>query len=291
MINQNEIVIYRPDFNSQIEVRVENDTVWLSIDQMAELFGRDKSVVGKHVRAIFAEGELIKNSVWAKNAYTATDGKTYQVDFYNLDVIISVGYRVKSQRGTQFRQWANKVLKEYLLRGYAINERLMLMKEEIDYKLAKHENLLQEHQKQIDFFVKAELPPHEGVFMDGQIFDAFELATRLIKSAKKSICLIDNYVDDSTLAMLSIKGQGVRVVVVTHAKSEALQLAEGKFNQQYGELTIQTNNKIHDRFLIIDEERLYLIGASLKDLGKRLFAFIEMNKQHIPDLITRIETN
>lgn len=291
MINQNEIVIYRPDFNSQIEVRVENDTVWLSIDQMAELFGRDKSVVGKHVRAIFAEGELIKNSVWAKNAYTATDGKTYQVDFYNLDVIISVGYRVKSQRGTQFRQWANKVLKEYLLRGYAINERLMLMKEEIDYKLAKHENLLQEHQKQIDFFVKAELPPHEGVFMDGQIFDAFELATRLIKSAKKSICLIDNYVDDSTLAMLSIKGQGVRVVVVTHTKSEALQLAEGKFNQQYGELTIQTNNKIHDRFLIIDEERLYLIGASLKDLGKRLFAFIEMNKQHIPDLITRIETN
>lgn len=289
MINQNEIVIYRPDFNSQIEVRVENDTVWLSIDQMAELFGRDKSVVGKHVRAIFAEGELIKNSVWAKNAYTATDGKTYQVDFYNLDVIISVGYRVKSQRGTQFRQWANKVLKEYLLRGYAVNERLMLMKEEIDYKLAKHESLLQEHQKQIDFFVKAELPPREGVFMDGQIFDAFALATRLIKSAKKSICLIDNYVDDSTLAMLSNKMQGVKVIIITHTLSESLNLAENRFNQQYGELTIRTNSKIHDRFLIIDDEHLYLIGASLKDLGKRLFAFIEMNKQHIPDLITRIE--
>lgn len=290
MINQNEIVIYRPDFNSQIEVRVENDTVWLSIDQMAELFGRDKSVVGKHVRAIFAEGELIKNSVWAKNAYTATDGKTYQVDFYNLDVIISVGYRVKSQRGTQFRQWANKVLKEYLLRGYAVNERLMLMKEEIDYKLAKHESLLQEHQKQIDFFVKAELPPREGVFMDGQIFDAFALATRLIKSAKKSICLIDNYVDDSTLAMLSNKMQGVKVIIITHTLSESLNLAENRFNQQYGELTIRTNSKIHDRFLIIDNEHLYLIGASLKDLGKRLFAFIEMNKQHIPDLITQIES-
>jgi len=289
MINQNEIVVYQVSQNFQLPVRLEKETVWLSIDQMAELFDRDKSVVGKHVRAIFAEGELIKSSVWAKNAYTASDGKTYQVDFYNLDVIISVGYRVKSQRGTQFRQWANKVLKEYLLRGYAVNERLMLMKEEIDYKLAKHEILLQEHQKQIDFFVKAELPPREGVFMDGQIFDAFELATRLIKSAKKSICLIDNYVDDSTLAILSNKVSGVKLDVVTYAKSEALKLAEEKFNKQYGDLTIRIDNKIHDRFLITDDEHLYLFGASLKDLGKRLFAFIEMDKQYIPELINRTQ--
>lgn len=289
MTNKNEIVVYQVSQNFQLPVRMEKETVWLSIDQMAELFDRDKSVVGKHVRAIFTEGELIKSSVWAKNAYTASDGKTYQVDFYNLDVIISVGYRVKSQRGTQFRQWANKVLKEYLLRGYAVNERLMLMKEEIDYKLAKHEILLQEHQKQIDFFVKAELPPREGVFMDGQIFDAFELATRLIKSAKKSICLIDNYVDDSTLAIMSNKVSGVKLDVVTYAKSEALKLAEEKFNKQYGDLTIRIDNKIHDRFLIIDDEYLYLFGASLKDLGKRLFAFIEMDKRYIPELINRIQ--
>jgi len=288
MANFNEIVLYQASQDLQLPVRLENDTVWLSIDQMSELFDRDKSVVGKHIRTIFAEGELEKSSVWAKNAYTASDGKTYQVDFYNLDVIISVGYRVKSQRGTQFRQWANKVLKEYLLRGYAVNERLMLMKEEIDYKLAKHDILLQEHQKQIDFFVKAELPPREGVFMDGQIFDAFELATRLVKSARKSIRLIDNYVDESTLTILSNKAQDVKVEVVTNTKSDALQLAEEKFNKQYGGLNIKTDNKIHDRFLILDEEHLYLIGASLKDLGKRLFAFIEMDKQYIPELLNRI---
>lgn len=290
MAQNNEIVIYRPNAKLQLQVRLENETIWLTQSQIADLFAVQRPAITKHLGNIFASHELEESSVSSILEHTAQDGKTYQTKFYNLDAILSVGYRVNSINATQFRQWANKVLKEYLLRGYAVNERLMLMKEEIDYKLAKHESLLQEHQKQIDFFVKAELPPREGVFMDGQIFDAFALATRLIKSAKKSICLIDNYVDDSTLAMLSNKMQGVKVIIITHTLSESLNLAENRFNQQYGELTIRTNSKIHDRFLIIDNEHLYLIGASLKDLGKRLFAFIEMNKQHIPDLITQIES-
>lgn len=290
MAQNNEIVIYRPNAKLQLQVRLENETIWLTQSQIADLFAVQRPAITKHLGNIFASHELEESSVSSILEHTAQDGKTYQTKFYNLDAILSVGYRVNSINATQFRQWANKVLKEYLLRGYAVNERLMLMKEEIDYKLAKHESLLQEHQKQIDFFVKAELPPREGVFMDGQIFDAFALATRLIKSAKKSICLIDNYVDDSTLAMLSNKMQGVKVIIITHTLSESLNLAENRFNQQYGELTIRTNSKIHDRFLIVDNEHLYLIGASLKDLGKRLFAFIEMNKQHIPDLITQIES-
>ncbi len=290
MAQNNEIVIYRPNAKLQLQVRLENETIWLTQSQIADLFAVQRPAITKHLGNIFASHELEESSVSSTLEHTAQDGKTYQTKFYNLDAILSVGYRVNSINATQFRQWANKVLKEYLLRGYAVNERLMLMKEEIDYKLAKHESLLQEHQKQIDFFVKAELPPREGVFMDGQIFDAFALATRLIKSAKKSICLIDNYVDDSTLAMLSNKMQGVKVIIITHTLSESLNLAENRFNQQYGELTIRTNSKIHDRFLIIDNEHLYLIGASLKDLGKRLFAFIEMNKQHIPGLITQIES-
>jgi len=289
MTDQNEIVIYKPDFNSQIEVRVEGDTVWLTQAQIAELFGVKQPAISKHIKNIYASGELPVEGTYSILEYMGNDGKQmYETKYYNLDMILSVGYRVTSKVATAFRQWANKVLKEYLLRGYAVNERLMLMKEEIDYKLAKHDILLQEHQKQIDFFVKAELPPREGVFMDGQIFDAFELATRLIKSAKHSICLIDNYVDDSTLAILSNKVSGVKLDVVTYAKSDALKLAEEKFNKQYGGLTIQTDSKIHDRFLIIDNEHLYLFGASLKDLGKRLFAFIEMDKQYISELIGRI---
>lgn len=200
MTEQNEIVLYHPDETLSLDVRMESDTVWLNTTQMAELFQRDDSNIRHHIGNIFKEGELKRDN---NVNFLHVNGVKKPVPFYSLDVIISVGYRVKSLRGTQFRIWANTILKEYLLRGYAMNERLLLMKEEIDYKLAKHEIILQEHQKQIDFFVKAELPPHQGVFMDGQIYDAFEFATRLIKSAKKSIMLIDNYVDETTLTMLS----------------------------------------------------------------------------------------
>lgn len=290
MTEQNEIVLYRPDETMSLEVKldVERDTVWLSTAQMAELFHRDDSNIRHHINNIFKEGELPKNN---NVNFLHVNGVKKPVPFYTLDVIISVGYRVKSLQGTAFRQWANKVLKDYLLRGYAMNERLLMMKEEIDYKLAKHEIVLQEHQKQIDFFVKAELPPHQGVFMDGQIYDAFEFATRLIKSAKNKIVLIDNYVDETTLLMLGNRYPGVVVNVVTRRKSEQLALAEDKFNEQYGGLVITTSDKVHDRFLILDDEHLYLIGASLKDLGKRLFAFIEMDSEYIEELSNRFTAN
>ena len=173
MGNQGEIILYQPDEEIKLDVRLENETVWLSIDEMSYLFGRDISVIGKHIRNIFKEGELIKNSVWAKFAYTASDGKTYQVDYYNLDVIISVGYRVKSQRGTQFRQWANKVLKEYLLKGYSINQRINQLENKMDSRLAAHDRQLEELTNKVDFFVRTSLPPVEGIFFNGQIFDAY----------------------------------------------------------------------------------------------------------------------
>lgn len=188
MEKRGEVILYQPDSEVKLEVRLEDETVWLSIEEMAQLFDRDISVIGKHIRNVFKERELVKESVWAKFAYTASDGKTYQVDYYNLDVIISVGYRVKSVRGTQFRIWANSVLKEYLLKGYSVNRRL----EQIDTRLQKHERKIEYLTDKIDFFVRTSLPPVEGIFHNGQIFDAYKFATDLIRSAKKSILLIDN---------------------------------------------------------------------------------------------------
>ena len=220
MEKRGEIILYQPDSEVRLEVRLENETVWLSIEEMSQLFGRDISVIGKHIRNVFKEGELLKEAVWAKFAYTASDGKTYQVDYYNLDVIISVGYRVKSHRGTQFRQWANKVLKEYLLKGHVINYRL----EQMDTRLQKHERQIEYLTDKVDFFVRTSLPPVEGVFYDGQIFDAYKFATDLIRSAKKSILLIDNYVDESVLLMLSKRNAGVKADIYTQTVSRQLQL-------------------------------------------------------------------
>lgn len=272
MKNQGEIILYQPDDEVRLEVRLENETVWLSIEEMAQLFGRDISVIGKHIRNVFKEGELLKESVWAKFAYTASDGKTYQVDYYNLDVIISVGYRVKSHRGTQFRQWANKVLKDYLLRGYSVNQRL----EQIDTRIQKHEKQIDYLTDKVEFFVRTSLPPVEGIFYDGQIFDAYKFATDLIRSAKKSLLLIDNYVDESVLLMLSKRNDGVKADIYTQTISRQLQLDLQKHNSQYPPIDIHTYKKCHDRFLIIDGTEVYHIGASLKDLGKKMFAFSKL---------------
>ena len=272
MKNQGEIILYQPDDEVRLEVRLENETVWLSIEEMAQLFGRDISVIGKHIRNVFKEGELQKESVWAKFAYTASDGKTYQVDYYNLDVIISVGYRVKSHRGTQFRQWANKVLKDYLLRGYSVNQRL----EQIDTRIEKHEKQIDYLTDKVEFFVRTSLPPVEGIFYDGQIFDAYKFATDLIRSAKKSLLLIDNYVDESVLLMLSKRNVGVKADIYTQTFSRQLQLDLQKHNSQYPPIDIHTYKKCHDRFLIIDGTEVYHIGASLKDLGKKMFAFSKL---------------
>ncbi len=264
--NQGEIILYQPDETIKLEVRLEDETVWLSINEMSQLFDRDISVIGKHIRNIFKEGELIKESVWAKFAYTASDGKVYQIDYYNLDVIISVGYRVKSKRGTQFRQWANKVLKEYLLNGYSINRRLLDL-----------EHTVAEHSKKIDFFVRTSLPPVEGIFYNGQLFDAYKFATDLIRSAKESLLLIDNYVDESVLLMLSKRNERVKATIYTRKINAQLQLDLDKHNNQYPPIQIHVYKESHDRFLIIDGMKVYHIGASLKDLGKKMFAFSKLN--------------
>ena len=266
---ENEIIIYQPDETIKLDVRLKNETVWLSIDQMADLFKRDKSVVGKHIRNIFKESELVKDSVWAKFAYTASDGKIYQVDYYNLDVIISVGYRVKSLRGTQFRRWATNILKDHLLKGYSLNKQF----ERIEDKLSKHDADINKLQQSVDFFVKTSLPPRQGVFYEGQVFDADVFVTKYILSAKKSIVLIDNYVDITTLEMLAKKGEKVQLKIVTSKKGNSLAQSDIKrFQEQYGKLEISESTSFHDRLLIIDEKELYLIGASLKDAGKTCFA-------------------
>ena len=258
--NQNQIIMYRPDDTISLNVRLENETVWLSIDMMSELFQRDKSTISRHIKNIFAEGELMPISVVANFATTASDGKIYRVDFYNLDVVISVGYRVKSIRGTQFRQWANKVLKEYLLSGYSINSRVL----ELEKQVAAHS-------EKIEFMLKANLPPKEKLFFDGQLFDAHMLMSRLVESAEKRIVLIDNYVDESVLTLLLKRKKHVTATIYTMQMSGAFKLDLQKHNAQYSPVSVNLYTKAHDRFLIIDD-KVYHVGASVKDLGKKLCA-------------------
>lgn len=256
--------------------RLEEETVWLTQMQMAELFQTSKQNVSLHTNNIFKENELDRNSVVKESLTTASDGKKYQVKYFNLDVIISVGYRVKSIRDTQFRQWANSVLKEYLLKGYSVNRRLT----ELEHTVA-------EHSKKIDIFVRTSLPPVEGIFYDGQLFDAYKFAIDLIRTAKKSILLIDNYVDESVLLMLSKRNNGVKADIYTQTISSRLQLDLNRHNSQYPPIKIHAYKKSHDRFLIIDGTDVYHIGASLKDLGKKMFAFskLEIPAKAITDLL------
>nr|MBP6634810.1 virulence RhuM family protein [Paludibacter sp.] len=258
MENQGEIILYQSEDATQLEVRIENETVWLSLNQMSDLFGRDKSVISRHIRNIFDEGELEYMSTVAKNATVQNEGGKEvlrQIEFYNLDVIISVGYRVKSKRGTQFRIWANSILKEYLMKGYVLNSRI----DRIEKKIF-------EHDQKFDLLIKTSLPPNEGIFYDGQIFDAWKFAADLVKSAKKSIVLIDNYIDDSVLHLLAKRNKGVEVKIFTSKISPELKKDIEKFNAQYEPVEVKIFSKSHDRFLIIDNETVYHIGASLKDL-------------------------
>ena len=257
-----EIVVYQPDEVTRLEVRVSDETVWLTQAQMSELFGRERTVITKHIRNIFAEHELDEKSN-VQFLHLANSDKP--VKTFSLDVIISVGYRVKSLQGTYFRQWANKILKEYLLHCSSVHQRLTL----IEYRL-------NEHDKKIDFFVRTSLPPVEGVFYDGQIFDAYVFATDLIRSAKISIILIDNYIDESVLLMLSKRQEGVAAEIRTGRLTETLKQDLVRHNAQYPPINLTETHNIHDRFLIVDDD-VYHIGASMKDLGKKLFAFSRMS--------------
>lgn len=274
-MEKGEIVVFQPDEVMRLEVRVEDETVWLNRHQLAELFDRDVKTIGKHINNALRE-ELHGLPVVANFATTAGDGKTYSVEYYNLDMILSVGFRVKSSRGVQFRRWANTILKEYLWRGYAINERLSVLEKNIYSRLCDHENRLDEQEKKIDFFVRTSLPPVEGIFYDGQIFDAYVFVAGLVKSAQRRVVLIDNYVDESVLLMLSKRAPGVSAEIQTGRLSSQFQLDVIKHNTQYEPVTVVQKQNIHDRFLIVDDD-VYHIGASLKDLGKKLFAFSKMN--------------
>jgi hypothetical protein len=272
----NEIIVYHPNSTFSLDVRVEKETVWLTQPQIAELFGTKRPAITKHLSNIFKSGELDENSVCSILEHTATDGKNYRTKFYNLDAILSVGYRVNSINATQFRQWANKVLKEYLLRGYSVNQRLLYMESRIDHRLSEHDRRLDELTDKIDFFVKASLPPVEGIFFNGQIFDAYKFVCDLVKSAKNRIVLIDNYVDESVLTLFDKREVGVESVIYTDAdRSRQIRLDLQRHNRQYAPIEIKHVTDIHDRFLIIDDA-LYHIGASIKDLGKKLFAFSKM---------------
>lgn len=273
MIMKNEIILYQSnELPEHIEVLLDQDTVWLSLTQIAQLFNRDKSVISRHLRNIYQEGELVQNATVAKNATVQIEaGRKVlrDIDYYNLDAILSVGYRVNSKQGTQFRIWATNVLRDCLLKGYAINQRIDRIENNVT-ELSKEIG-------QISLQLKTQDIPKQGVFFDGQIFDAYELASKIIRSAKKEIILIDNYIDESTVTHLAKKGKNVKVLLFTKTISKQLILDMKKANEQYGNFHAMPFHLSHDRFLLIDGKELYHIGASLKDLGKKWFAFSRMD--------------
>ena len=287
--NKGEIVMYQPDETIRLEVRMEGETVWLSQAQMAELFGTGRQAITKHLQNIYECEELEKNATSSILELVRKEGKRNvkrKIEFYNLDVIISVGFRVNTKRGIEFRQWANKVLKEYLLRGYVVNTRIAALEQHA----AQQDIEIKELKDKVAFFVRSSLPPIEGIFYDGQIFDAYAHIISLIKQAKTSIVLIDNYIDVDTLTMLSNRNANVSATIYTRQQSQnmrQLQLDIQRHNQQYPPIAVNYCQRNHDRFLIIDDV-VYVFGASLKDAGKKLFAYIRMQETSASDLLNNI---
>ncbi len=280
---KNQIILYQSnELSEQIEVRLEDDTVWLSQMQMASLFGQTKQNISLHIQNCFKEGELELGSVVKDYLTTASDGKKYKTKYYNLDVIISVGYRVKSKNGTLFRIWATGVLRDYMLQGYALNQRLDRMESRFDNLNKKVE--------QISIQLKTQELPKQGIFFDGQLFDAYVFAASLIKWAKTDIILIDNYVDETVLTLLAKRRKGVRATVYSKSISKQLQLDLAKHNSQYPPIRIKSFSCSHDRFLLIDQIELYHLGASLKDLGKKWFAFSRMDSV-IEDILAKLPSD
>ena len=270
-----EIILYQT-LNNQtaLEVRFEQETVWLTQAQIAELFGTKRPAISKHLINIYKSGELIETSTCSILEHVGKSGvQKYQTQYYNLDAILSVGYRINSKNATQFRIWANGILKSYLLKGYAIRQQFL----HIEKTLEQHDKRLFEHEQKFDLIIKTNLPPNEGIFFDGQIFDAYQFVSKLIKSAVKSIVLIDNYIDESVLHLLSKRHYKVDIRIYTQKVEDSLKLDLEKYQMQYSKISIHLFKKSHDRFLIIDNNTVYHFGASLKDLGKKWFAFSKMN--------------
>ena len=285
-----EIVMYQPDETIRLEVRVENETVWLTQTQLVTLFQSSKANISEHITNIYDQGELKEEATVRKIRTVQKEGKrmvTRTITYYNLDTIISVGFRVNTKRGIEFRQWANGVIKSYLLRGYAINQQIAQIEQRTDRRFDIQEARISALENKVDFFVRSSLPPVEGIFFDGQIFDAYVQIVSLIKQAKRSITLIDNYIDETTLTMLSKRDTNVSATIYTRQLSHQQQLDIERHNQQYPPIEVNICQRNHDRFLIIDDE-VYLFGASLKDAGKKLFAYIKMQETSADELLSRI---
>ena len=286
----NEIILYQPDSTVKLEVRLENETVWLTQQQIADLFGTKRPAITKHLANIYNSGELDENSTCSILEHMGNNGtQRYTTKYYNLDAILSVGYRVNSKNATLFRQWANKVLKEYLLRGYSINQRLMHMENRIDHRLSEHDMQIKELSNRMDFFVRTSLPPREGIIFDGQIFDAYNLICDLIRGAHCRIIVVDNYIDDSVFVQLDKRAPGVSATIFTPSISRTLRQDLERHNAQYPPIEIKTFRRAHDRFLIIDDT-VYHVGASFKDLGKKLTAFSKMEIMTADEFITYLES-
>ena len=283
-----QIVLYQPDESISLEVKLDGDftTVWLSIDQMSVLFGRDKSVIGKHVRTIFKEGELQKDSVWAKFAYTASDGKTYQVDYYNLDVVISVGYRVKSPQGTKFRIWATSVLRDYLLQGYSVNRHLIALQENMDKRMTRIEDTQTKQQQQLDFFIRTSTPPAEMVFFEGDFYTARIALENLVRTAARRVIIIDGYVSALTLDILNVRKPEVSATIYTNGVGQGMQRLMDEHDRLFPSSHIDIRKwkkESHDRWLIIDDT-LYHCGHSLNaNGGHKISAITQMGTS--PDVI------
>ena len=298
-MSENQIVVYQPNETMRLDVRLENETVWLTQSQMSELFGCSVDNIGLHLKNIYSVGELSRNATAEDFSVVRLEGTRRVrriITCYNLDAIISVGYRVNSIRGVHFRQWATKVLRDYLLRGYSFNARMNQLEDKFDRHILKHERELDDLKAKVDFFVQTQTPPLQGVFFDGQLWDAHALVEQLINHATKTILLIDNWATIETLDMLAKKRDNVVAIVVTSAHPDRngsprpkISMAdEEKFNSQYPMLHVKYSEKFHDRFLILDDKELYLIGASLKDLGKKCFGFTRMDAGEIAGIKARI---
>ena len=291
--DESQIVLYQPDKSISLHVKIDGafKTVWLSIDQMAELFGRDRSVIGKHVRTIFKEGELQKDSVWAKFAYTASDGKTYQVDYYNLDVIISVGYRVKSIKGTKFRIWATSILRQYLLQGYSVNRHLIALQENMDKRMTHIEDVQAKQQQQLDFFIRTSTPPAEMVFFEGDFYTARVALENLIRTANHRVVIIDGFVSSLTLSVLDVRKSNVAATIYTVGVGQGMQRLMEEHDHLFPESHIDIRkwrNESHDRWLIIDDS-LYHCGHSLNANGGHKISAIALMGTSPESILSKVE--
>ena len=291
--DESQIVLYQPDESISLQVKIDGafKTVWLSIDQMAELFGRDRSVIGKHVRTIFKEGELQKDSVWAKFAYTASDGKTYLVDYYNLDVIISVGYRVKSIQGTKFRIWATSILRQYLLQGYSVNRHLIALQENMDKRMTRIEDVQAKQQQQLDFFIRTSTPPAEMVFFEGDFYTARVALEKLIRTANHRVVIIDGFVSSLTLSVLDVRKSNVAATIYTVGVGQGMQRLMEEHDHLFPESHIDIRkwrNESHDRWLIIDDN-LYHCGHSLNANGGHKISAIALMGTSPESILSKVE--